>query len=256
MKLDFTLKKYEVLCQVIAGSGYQILTIAEYIKNQPGLGNILVLRHDVDRYPVNALMMAELEHRFGICSTYYFRHTSNVFKPSIIQRIAGLGHEIGYHYETLSKAHGDFDEAMRLFELELRDFRTITKVQTISMHGVPLSPFDNRDLWQKNDFSKFDLVGEAYLSIDYQRMQYFTDTGRTWQRTYFNLRDHTPEMKSDDTIKSTSDLIAVILKKKYPRVCITAHPERWASNMAAWTFSLGFDLLTDFIKAGIHFISR
>jgi hypothetical protein len=256
MKPDFTLKQYEVLCQVIVGSGYHILTIEEYIKNQHGLENIIILRHDVDRHPANALLMAELEHSFGICSTYYFRHTSDVFKPSIIQRIAELGHEIGYHYETLSKARGDFDEALRLFGLELRDFRTIAKVQTISMHGMPLLPFDNRELWQKNDFKKFDLVGEAYLSIDYQKIQYYTDTGRTWQRTYFNLRDYTPEMKPDNTIKSTSDLMAVIHQKRYPRVCISAHPERWASNMAAWTFSFGFDLLSNLIKAGIHFVSR
>jgi hypothetical protein len=255
MKPDFTLRQYELLCQVIAGSGYQLLTIEKYIKDQPGLENTIVLRHDVDRYPANALRMAELEQGFGICSTYYFRHTSHVFTPAIIQKIAGLGHEIGYHYETLSKAHGDFDEALRLFELELNDFRTIAKVQTISMHGSPLSPFDNRDLWKNHDFHQFDLAGEAYLSIDYQHIQYYTDTGRTWQPTYLNLRDHSPEMKPDETIKSTDDLMAVIRQKKYSRVCISAHPERWAGNMAAWTFSFGFDLLTNCIKAGIHFVS-
>lgn len=250
MKFDFTLNQYELLCQVIAGSSYQILTIEEYINNQHQPENIIILRHDVDRFPANALRMAELEHRLGIYSTYYFRHTSNVFKPSIIQQIARLGHDIGYHYETLSKAHGDFDKALRLFGLELKDFRKITTIQTISMHGSPLSPFDNRDMWQKFDFHKFDLVGEAYLSIDYQEIQYFTDTGRTWQRTYFNLRDHTPEMKQNKTIKSTNDLMDVIHQKRFPRICISAHPERWPANMAAWTFSVGFDLIANFVKAG------
>ena len=64
---------------------------------------MVVLRHDIDRKPMNALRMAELEYELGIQSTYYFRFPCT-FKPEIIRKIRDLGHEVGYHYEVLSKA--------------------------------------------------------------------------------------------------------------------------------------------------------
>ena len=91
--------------------------------------------------------MAELEHGLGIQSTYYFR-VLYTFKPEIIGKIRDLGHEVGYHYEVLSKANGDYEKAVELFEQELSEFRKIVDVKTISMHGSPLSRYDNRDLYR------------------------------------------------------------------------------------------------------------
>ena len=44
----------------------------------------------------------EIERELGISGTYYFRSTKEVFKAEIM-------HEIGYHYEVLDKAKGNFD---------------------------------------------------------------------------------------------------------------------------------------------------
>jgi len=68
---------------------------------QPG-EKVILLRHDVDRKPEKALMMVEIERELGISGTYYFRTTKEVFKAEIM-------HEIGYHYEVLDKAKGNFD---------------------------------------------------------------------------------------------------------------------------------------------------
>ncbi|MBA7531110.1 hypothetical protein ES705_23321 [subsurface metagenome] len=35
----------------------------------------------------------------AIKGTYYFRIVTQSFNPEIIEQIAELGHEIGYHYE-------------------------------------------------------------------------------------------------------------------------------------------------------------
>jgi len=249
------LEKYKLLCLKIIGSGYQTSTIVNYLKNHQRLKDVVVLRHDVDRNISNALKMAKLEHSLGVYSTFYFRHTPLVFNQPVIEQIAEMGHEIGFHYETLSKAHGDMEKALKLFGNEISEFRAITSIETISMHGSPMSPFDNRDLWIKNDIKKFDLLGEAYLSIDYQNLLYFTDTGRSWQRNYSNLRDHHPEMKTNETVRTTNELIAFINEKSYPRICISAHPERWASNFPRWAYSAGFDSLTNVIKSGLHFFA-
>ena len=69
---------------------------SEYEK---GHSPIVILRHDVDRRPLNALTTAKLENELGIRGTYYFRIVPESFDETIIKQIAELGHEIGYHYE-------------------------------------------------------------------------------------------------------------------------------------------------------------
>ncbi len=63
----------------------------------------MLLRHDVDLLPRNALAMANLEHGTGVVATYYFRAVTESWDEGIIWEIASLGHEVGYHYENLSE---------------------------------------------------------------------------------------------------------------------------------------------------------
>jgi len=101
---DFTMEKYKKLCLALLDSGYAPLTVESYLTGKQHNSKFIVLRHDIDRKPKNALRMAELEHELGIQSTYYFR-VPYTFKPDIIGKIHDLGHEVGYHYEVLSKAN-------------------------------------------------------------------------------------------------------------------------------------------------------
>ncbi|NOR76977.1 MAG: hypothetical protein GQ523_00765 [Methanophagales archaeon] len=79
--LDFTLEKYEELCLALLDGGYTPLTVYSYLTGKNNNNKkLIVLRHDVDRRPGNALRMAELEHELGIQSTYYFR-LPYTFKP-------------------------------------------------------------------------------------------------------------------------------------------------------------------------------
>ena len=100
---DFTLSRYKDLCLALLDTGYTPLTVYSYLEGQKN-NKLVVLRHDIDRKPKNALRMAELEHELGNQSTYYFR-LPYTFKPDIIGKIHDLGHEVGYHYEVLSKAN-------------------------------------------------------------------------------------------------------------------------------------------------------
>ncbi len=150
---DYTVEKYRELCSAI-NENYKTLTFKEYLNNSNFKDNFVILRHDVDRMPENALKIAEIEHESGIKSTYYFRTNKSVFKQEIIKGIASLGHEIGYHYECMDKAAGNPEEAIKIFEDELNKFREICDVKTICMHGNPLTKYDNRDLWKKYDFKR------------------------------------------------------------------------------------------------------
>lgn len=250
--LDFTLTKYQQLCTAIVDSGYLTATVMDYMANSPASGSsVVILRHDVDRKPEKAIDMAVLERKVGISSTYYFRTTGNVFKEEIIRNIANLGHEIGYHYETLSKAKGDYCEAIRLFEEELVALRKIADVSTVCMHGSPLSKWDNRQLWEKYDFHKFQLLGEAYLSIDYSEMAYLTDTGRSWNATKSNIRDRV-QFQFESPVQTTDDLIQLVRSKALPKMCIQTHPERWDHNLSGWLRTYICDKVSNCIKPIAH----
>jgi len=198
--------------------------------------------------------MATLENEAGIHSTYYFRAVGGVFNPNIIKEICGLGHEIGYHYETLSKTHGNRETAISLFERELNQFRELCKVETISMHGSPLSKFDNRELWKTYDFHKYGLAGEAYLSLDFDKLAYITDTGRSWGNNPYNLRDKVTQKKMEMTIHSTKDLIQAFSNQVFSHICITAHPNRWSRTDVEWFFNYAWDGLANQAKLIIRLL--
>lgn len=238
---DFTLSKYKELCSAMLDSGYTPLPVYAYLENNKNIKNkSIVLRHDVDRKVYNALKIAELENDLGICSTYYFRYPYT-FKPKIIENIAHLGHEIGYHYETLSKANGDFQKALVLFQNELQEMRKICEVNTICMHGRALSRHDNRDIWKIHDFRNFRILGEAYLSFNTD-VSYYTDTGRSWNSKN-NIRDFMNGQNEDNFTNNTDHLIELIKNKRALVLYINTHPERWAVDNIDWLINYARDFV-------------
>ena len=243
-KIDFTMEKYEELCCVLLSSGYNPVTVHQYLTNPPN-GKAVVLRHDIDRKPQNALKMSKLENAIGITATYYFRYPAT-FIPDVIREIQALGHEVGYHYEVLAKAKGDCEKAIGLFAQELEEFREICDVRTVCMHGSPFSRYDNRDLWKVYDFQEFGIVGEAYLSMAGNGLRYLTDTGRNWGGRH-SLRDAMPGAEPVP-VETTDDLVRWIESAGAEDLCITVHPERWAASEEEWIISYSKDLVINFGK--------
>ena len=180
--------------------------------------------------------MARLEYALGVQSTYYFRVNRRVFQEAIIKRIDDMGHEVGYHYEVMDRAHGDPRLAKRIFISELDRLRSLAEVTTACMHGNPLSGRDNRDFWKYYTPAEFDLLGEAYLSVDEKDLFYVTDTGRGWNRSSYNLKDRFPKgpPRSLPAVPSTWHLIDMIQKKEYKHVYLLTHPNRWSRTRPQW----------------------
>ena len=199
---------------------------------------MVVLRHDVDRMPGNALRFAQLEHGQGIKATYYFRTVPRSFDPGIIREISALGHEIGYHYEDLSRTAGDRERAIESFRTNLAKLREVAPVKTACMHGSPLSKWDNRKLWEDYDYRDLGIVAEPYLDVDYSRILYLTDTGRSWRRNEATVRDRVDSGFSVE-IKSTSHLVNQIQNGLLPaRIMINTHPQRWHPLGLPWVREL------------------
>jgi hypothetical protein len=251
--LDFTLNKYRELCQSAQESSCTVLTVEAYLSSKNPPEECIVLRHDVDRKPYNALRMAKLENQYGLKATYYFRINNAVFVPDLIREIAAMGHEIGYHYEALDKAKGDYEQAIRIFDDDLKRLRGICEVRTICMHGNPLTEGDNRDLWLKYNFKDFGLLGEAYLSFN-DDIAYLSDTGRTWGNKH-KVKDLLPantetgrNRAKEAGASSTNDIIGLIKSGKLGPAYLLTHPERWSDSLGGWIINLSLDAGVNFCK--------
>ncbi len=238
--MDFTIKEYIKLLKALKGSVHSFQTFGEYSKHPND--HALVLRHDVDSLPKNSLHFANIQAKQGVKGTYYFRIVPQSFDKKIIQDIASLGHEIGYHYETMDSCRGNIDKAYDEFCKNLEIFRNIADIKTISMHGSPLSKFDNRDVWKKYDYKKLGIIAEPYFDLNFNDIFYITDTGRRWDGHLYNLRDKATvdnPINNIDFLKlhfrSTQDIINAVNTNKFPKkAMLNFHPQRWHDTSLPW----------------------
>jgi hypothetical protein len=100
--LDFTIKTYKSLLKSLQSAGFFFITFEEYFSKQKP-NKWVILRHDVDLLPENSLRFAKIQNKHGIKGTYYFRAVPESWDERIIKEITELGHEVGYHYETMDQ---------------------------------------------------------------------------------------------------------------------------------------------------------
>lgn len=234
--MDFTLKKYRELLRALKDYGD------------------VILRHDVDLKPQNSLRTAQIESELGWKATYYFRAVPESWDDSVILEIASLGHEIGYHYESLTTYDGNMEAAYQDFCKNLEALRKLVPVSSICMHGSPKSKWDSRDLWKHYDYHDLGITFEPYLDTDFSKRFYLTDTGRRWDGYKVSVRDKIPKHQDEWTQKgwvyhSTDDIIKAIHRNELPRcLMMTTHPQRWTDQKTEWVKELVVQKLKNVVK--------
>jgi hypothetical protein len=251
---DFTLAKYAALCTALIDNRFNSLPLGDFIKDGSTAERLVLLRHDVDSRPKHAVKLAAIEAAHGLRATYFFRTVPGAFDADAVREIAAIGHEVGYHYETMAQARGDIPVALNFFRSELGRLRALAPVKVAAMHGSPLHRWDNRDIWGHAAPEDFGLVGEVYRDIDYSRVIYLNDTGRTWNPTRFNLRDTTGILPPIQ-LESTDGLIGWVKTRPTAQLCISTHPERWQDGLA-WYGQAGRDAGINQIKLVLKYMRR
>lgn len=230
--MDFTITQYKKLLQALLGQNYSFQTFDNFLIESNN--KAVILRHDVDLLPQNSLLFANIQKELGIKGSYYFRAVPESWDEDIILEIASMGHEVGYHYETMDTAKGDVDIAMTQFKKHLNELRELVEVKTICMHGSPRSKFDNKDIWKKFDYHELDIIGEPYFDIDYNQVFYLTDTGRRWDGNNVSVRDKV-KTTYQNIYHSTDQIIRALERNKLPnQIMFTFHPQRWHDNKLLW----------------------
>lgn len=235
--MDFTIKSYISLIKTLKKNGYCFQTFEQYVQ-QP-CNKTIVLRHDVDKKPKNALLFAQIQSEYEIKGTYYFRAVPESWNEKIIREISDMGHEVGYHYENLTTCKGDIDKAYDNFCFNLKKLRKLVDVKTICMHGSPASPYDSKDIWKKYDYKKLGIIAEPYFDIDFNNIFYLTDTGRRWDGFKVSVRDKVPQQdkwnKQGLIFHTTKNIITATNNQKLPHnIMFTMHPQRWESKPCLW----------------------
>jgi hypothetical protein len=299
--MDFTLKTYQSLLKALIKQGYAFQTFQEFIelseasrylsrsraKRVNPINKSIILRHDVDKLPENSLKFAQIQHELGIKGSYYFRivpenlpNGSQGFNPEIIKQIADLGHEIGFHYETIDlaakklKQNSEFRiqnsqnqekqiaiKAIELFEEQLQTLRNYYPVKTICMHGSPLSKYDNKLLWKYYNYRDFGIIGEPYFDVDFSKVLYLTDTGRRWDGEAVSVRDKVSQNSEfriqNYKFKKTSDIIAATINEELPdQIMFTFHPQRWTDKPLPWVKELVLQNTKNVVKYFLNKIRK
>lgn len=252
MARDFTLKAYAGIVEAALAARYRPVRVGDWLDGFRSDEPVIVLRHDVDRRPENALAMAHLEAARGVQATYYFRTVGSAFNPAIIREIAAMGHEIGYHYEDFYTAKYDADKAYALYLKNLAAVREIAPVRSIAMHGSPLAKHSNMELWNHCSFAESG-VKDCILSEDWSQFLFFTDTGRSFDARLTNLRDAIGGKRAPGV--ATSAAVAEHLETHRPvLVQLSVHPERWSDEFWAWSRQLATDAAANSVKLGLRML--
>ena len=160
-------------------------------------------------------------------------------------------------------------------------FRRIVPVETICMHGCPMSKYDNREIWTKYDYRTLGILGEPYFDLDFNKVAYFTDTGRMWDGGKFSVRDKIAkreyrtgskrssaepilnidqrmlnEEKAWPAYHSTFEMISAIREGTFPdQAMMTFHPQRWSDNPYDWSKELVLQQVKNVMKR-LFYVTR
>jgi hypothetical protein len=222
--MDLTTQGYADILDVLLKHGFIAYTLSDYLSNDQPTTRFVLLRHDADFDARKAIPLAALEAERGLRATYYFRgpHHRRSFNIEIMQQIAAMGHEIGYHYETLDSCEGNFEEAIRLFEAQLQAFRDAGfNIDTVSAHGNPRVKKNNYKT--NEDLIHHDLMlcrrnkllGDAGYPRASSDLIYISDVGVRFRG--IGTARHLRELLSKDSLK---------------RLYLLTHPDYWSRTQA------------------------
>ena len=126
------------------------------------------------------------------------------------------------------------------------------------MHGRPLLPYDNRDMWRSEARKRilreqFSIIGEVYLDISYQNLAYISDTGRNWRSGKNNIRDMVvSEIETEfDTGRA---MLSYFSEAPHSPLVFQTHPERWTDNVSGWAVQWLTDEAINFLKRGVNLL--
>jgi hypothetical protein len=242
----FLFKEYEKFCENLANSGVFSLSAAEVLKKNPK--KFLILKHDIEAKPKNALKIAKIEAKFGHKASYYVHF--DIFKDNLelFKDIQNLGHEVSYHYDVLDSNAGDFEKAKKEFDKNIAFFeKEGFEIKSVCQHGNPLIKrkgyTSNRDFFRKfkDEYEFKDIV----VNFKVGEFIYISDVGYQWQ---IIPSPHTADINPQKTIKTSYKEMLNLAKKN--SLIISSHPHRYFNTkFEAYSKQVVFTIIKNIAKS-------
>lgn len=185
MSPDFTEERYAELLD-LAATRFAFRTFAEVPQPQSAKPDerVALWRHDIDFSPNRALQLARMEASRQLKAIYFLQLTArfySVFETetrAMLQEIAGLGHQIGLHYDP--DAYGGKEFSARdalLFEVDTLSRCLGIQVDVFTLH--------NPTTYDANAFSAPECAGLCNASAPEWRKHftYCSDSNGVWRFT-------------------------------------------------------------------------
>ena len=229
MKL-FIYANWEKVCKALEGKTIRADEILDNKLSQ----NWIVIKHDVETNVAKALILAKIEAKYNIASTYYVQADLLDENYKILQEIAKLGHEVTYHYDVLDACDGDMEKSIKSFTDYKNQFESFGfKIKTVCPHGNPIKIRNgwssNKDFFRNEEVNRLfphilDIVIHLKNQLD-NPYTYVSDAGYSFQEIG-NIDSNDKDENKDRKIEE--DLIVFLKRKKF--LILSTHPHRWESN--------------------------
>lgn len=241
----FYYKNWEKFCLRLRDAGVVLCSAEQSLKLEKGI-RFVVLKHDVETSVPNAFKLAEIEHKYGICGSYYVQAylLDNEDNVHLLQQMQAWGHEISYHYDVLDAHAGDYVAAEEDFIQKSKMFADAGfKYGTICQHGNPVK---NRVGYTSNrDFFRHSEIRGRYpqwvdMVVDYSKFavskyKYISDAGYRWNViTEPETNDLHPDVKN--TRIGGFDRLFTLIEQNDDSFVVSTHPHRWMDK--AWKIGL------------------
>ena len=172
--IDFSHTIYIDLIEALRNKKSSIITFKDFISlnrdNMHSKNGNIIIRHDVDRKPFNALKIAKIESELNIKASYYFRIVPESYDVKVISEIAKMGHEIGYHYEDVDLVvKSNKDKLLDRENLINKAYLSFCNNLSILRKDFDIHTHDNtlgglfKNLHFQLNTSVYDLMGAYYI---------------------------------------------------------------------------------------------
>jgi len=171
------IKEYEDIIKLAKEKDYEVISLRDYIEeNYDKTKKLFILRHDVDHFSNGTRMMFEVEKKYGVKSSFYFRNPT--FEPKLMKEIEKYGSEASLHFEPIAdfvKANGiknkeelynyeDWEErCLNILKANIDRFRNLLDIPciTIASHGE----YENSIVQTPNNYLTEDIKTYGFLDI-------------------------------------------------------------------------------------------
>jgi hypothetical protein len=223
-------REYRQLLGLALAQGYSLVSLESWLADPElaTLPTVMVVRHDVDQFPASALRMAKIEAEFGIRSTWYFRWRTA--HPAVVLAIRQAGHEVGLHFETLTRellrrglgaadADALIPEARLLLREELAAFAArYGPASSACPHGdTRMAGVHNGVLLRGEDLAAYGIRWEANAAV-----------GRLPLDMWLTDRS-----SACGGWKDRLDPVDLLIDRRSPILAVV-HPNNWVSGAALW----------------------